>query len=499
MALFTIARKKYLDRLFTVDELSAMVEMLRLWRLEKSPGCESEVQVDVECRISWFPRPQRESILNALRPRLPEANSDVSDPDEIKLMARTQSLAGEIDLALWRECLAEPLLKQACLVLRITFAGPLRSPDGSGGNAKTIFVMFGSAVDGAFLMKTIWKFNGNPVEERIYRLSIWHPQDRFLEAFEFYLRQCTLGPRSSAASLALRQFPNSKDPLFVSSRHLALALWLMRRRCEPPGEHGPAVFARRLGVPALIAAALIAVSLIVELPLPALVLLLTIAGLSLWVAARVILIKLKRVRIYFNGMRQALGILHTQPVLFQLADLSNNQEPSFLKCCHELLAMGAEPVCDFTITTARGVLDAHRMFRLGTHSVVVGVLRKYETFEHFPGIPTIRLTTRFEDEWPHGTVNQPIYRKLHSSNSSCRCLVDRGGVDETVALHFRHVDRLIAAGKVPSPPPSNPQQALKELEDEHALGNEFWKKFPYSWGDALHDAFKYCRREYLRD
>lgn len=499
MALFTIARKKYLDRLFTVDELSAIVEMLRLWRLEKSPGCESQVRVDVECRISWFPRPQREAIVNALRPRLLQANIDMSDPDEIKLVACPQSLTDETDLTLWRECLAEPMLKHTCVMLRITLAGPLHSSDGLGGYGRTTFVMFGNAVDGALLAKTIWKFNGNPVEEQIYRLSIWHPQDRFLEAFEFYLRQCTLGPRASAANLAIRQFPNAKDPFFVSSRHLALAVWLMRRRCEPPGEHGPAAFARRLGVPVLMAAALVAVGLTAELPLPALVLLLTIVGVSLWAAARVILIKVKRVRTYLNGMRQALGILHTQPVLFQLADLSNNQEPSFLKCCQELEAMGAEPVCDFTITTTRGVLDAHRMFRLGTHSVVVGVLRKYETFEHFPGIPTIRLTTRFEDEWSHGTVNQPIYRKLHSSNSSCRCLVDRGGVDETVALHFRHVDQLIAAGKVPSPPTSNPQQALKELEDEHALGNELWKKFPYSWGDALHDAFKYCRREYLRD
>ncbi len=476
-----------------------MVEMLRLWRLEKSPGCESKVRVDVECRISWFPRPQREAIVNALRPRLLRANIDMSDPDEIKLVACTQSLTDEIDLSLWRECLAEPLLKHACVMLRITFAGPLRSPNGLGSNGKTTFVLFGSQFEGAFLAKAIWKFDGTPAGERLYRLTDWTSQNQFLEAFEFYLRQCTLGPQSSAASFAIRHYPNSKDPLFISSRHSALANWVMRRLCEPSGEHGPAAFVRRLGVPLLIAAVLIAVSVTAELPLPALVLLLSLAGLSLWSAVRVVLIKSKRVRTYFNGMRQALGIVHSQTVLFQLADLSNNQEPSFLKCCRELEAMGAAAVCDFTMTTARGVFDAQRMFRLGMHSVVLGIIRKYETLEHFPGYPTIRLTTDFEDEWSHGTVNQPIYRKSHSSSSSCRCLLDRGGVDETVALHFRHVDRLIASGKIPLPPPSTPQQALKELEDEHAFGDEQWKKFHYSWGDALHDAFKYCRREYLRD
>lgn len=499
MALFTIARRRFLDRVFTVDELAAMVDMLRFWRLEKSPGCESQVHADLECCISWFPRAQREAIFNALRQRLVEPSIDTSDPDEIRIQVNSQCLLSDVDLSLWGQCLAEPMLKQACVMLRITFAGPLRSPDGSGGRGTTTVVLFGSPVDGAFLAKAIWKFDGNPVREQLLRLTDWGQQNRLLDAFEFYLQQCSIGPQASAATLASRRFFSPKSPMFTSSRASKVIVWLMRRLSELPDEHGLAAFVRRLGVPLLLAAALTTVSAATTLPLGVLVVLLAIAGICLWAAVRVFANKFSRVRQYYRGMRDGLGILHTRPVVFELSDLSNDTTPSLLKCSEELEAIGAVPVCDFKVTTARNVLDTYRQFSLGMHIVVVGVLKKFGTLEHFPGVPILRLTTHFQDGWTHGTTNHPVYRKSNLPNSSFRCLAERGGVDETVALHLRQVDRLISSGKIPSPPPSTPQQALAEHEKEHVRSDELWEKFPYSWGDALHDAFKYCRREYLRD
>ncbi|HUE17037.1 MAG TPA: hypothetical protein VMR25_22860 [Planctomycetaceae bacterium] len=64
-----------------------------------------------------------------------------------------------------------------------------------------------------------------------------------------------------------------------------------------------------------------------------------------------------------------------------------------------------------------------------------------------------------------------------------------------MALHRRFVDKLIADGAIPMPPPKTPAALLNHLRQLHEEGREAWQRSPYSWGDAVHDAFKLCRRD----
>jgi len=76
-----------------------------------------------------------------------------------------------------------------------------------------------------------------------------------------------------------------------------------------------------------------------------------------------------------------------------------------------------------------------------------------------------------------------------------RCLLNEGGIDELLALHRRHVEKLIAEGAVPVAPPMTAAAILDEMRQDFEENREAWQKSPYSWGDALHDAFKICRRD----
>jgi len=497
--LFYIIRQQFLDRIFTADELAALFEMLRLWRLEQSHGCESEVFVKLECRISWFARSQTSAIENALGPRLNGLQLDTSQPDEIRITGCEQSIAEEVDLTILHECLSEPLLSNTCLMARLSLKGPLGRTDGSTSNGNTTFVFFGSPLNGSFMAKAIWKSDGEAALERIYQKTDWDEQDPLLAAFEFYLRQCMLGSRESAAILALRQMPDGGDTLFYSSSESKLATWFIRQLAEVPDDRGIGGFVRRVGLPLALAAGFIAISLLPSVSFEVAVLLLIAAATTLFVSARVALKKFQRVKAYRIAMRKSKNALYGNPVKYKLVDLSKDLTPSFLKCCRELEDMGASRICDYSIATGTASFDGNRRYALGSHAVIVALLRKFGKQDHFPALPVLSTFTKFQDGWIHRTFNHPIRRRNRVPNQSVRCLAERGGFQEMIDLHLRHVDKLIAEGKTPAPPVSTGQAVLEEHEQIHERGKEIWKKYPYSWKDALYDAFKLCPRENLRD
>jgi hypothetical protein len=80
-----------------------------------------------------------------------------------------------------------------------------------------------------------------------------------------------------------------------------------------------------------------------------------------------------------------------------------------------------------------------------------------------------------------------------------RMLLNAGSAAEVLAAHRRHVDKLIAAGAFPKTPPMTPAAVIEQLRERYREGRELRKKSPFSWADAVHAAFKVCRREYLAD
>jgi hypothetical protein len=109
------------------------------------------------------------------------------------------------------------------------------------------------------------------------------------------------------------------------------------------------------------------------------------------------------------------------------------------------------------------------------------------------------LVTRFKDGHRHVTSITPEYRKLRRPNVSRRCVLSARGVEEVLAVHRRRLDKLGSTGSVPLPPPQTTAAIVERLVEQDQENRERWKRYPYSWGDAAHAAFKVCRREYLID
>lgn len=499
MGILCIARNTFLDRAIDFFELAALVNMLREWYGLRAAGAAHTGRVWCEARIYAFPRTATEGIRQAISARLPDCAVQASLADELAVIGPARAADAPADLRVWREALAEPLVQNVCVLLRLTIEGPVVRVNGSAGDGTQTFVLCGAPANGAFLLKAMWALRKDESMELVYRLSRWHAEAKLLNAFETYLGECTAGRSATAALAALRALGPEGGHLFIARRDERKVMWLIRQRTEMPDDRGPAAFARRVGLPLVGGLGLIALPVALDAAFPLVVVGLLAAGYLLWVAARIAWHKFCRVRSYRTRMRAALGKLYATPTEYRVIDLSSDQTPTLLKSSAELEALGARHVCDLDIATANSVEAGRRVFALGDATVALGLLRRTENLRYFPAKPVIVLTTRFADGRRHSTTNHPLYRKQSRPNVTARCLPVEGGVDEVYARHRRHVDRLIAAGAVPIPPAATAEQVLDQRREMHEEGREAWRRSPYSWGDALHDAFKVCRREYLAD
>jgi hypothetical protein len=499
VGIFCISRKQLLDRALDLDELSALADMLRRWYLLCAPDSEEPGKVHCEARIYAFARTEREAIREALLARLPEIAIDAADPDELGLIGSTQKADRPVDISPWRAVLSEPLFGHACLLLRLTLDGPVYGFNHSTGRGRTTFVFCGQPANGVMLVKAIWSIGSDESMHLVYRGVAWDEERKLLDAFEVYLGQCTLGPRESAASLAFNHFGQEGSHLFRARRDERLVMWLTRHRAEMPDDRGPTGFARRLTLPLLLAACCIAIAALNQNSLPVTVLSCGTAAYLIYSAGRIAYRKMQRVCLYYTRMRAGLGALYSTPVAYEQIDLSDDETPTLRKASMELVALGARHVCDVKITTSKSVYDGNRIFALDGATVSVSLLRKTENLQLFPPRPSLIFTTRFANGHRHVTLNKPLYRKSSRPQVTARCVLKEVAPEELLSLHRRHVDKLIAAGCIPVAPPDNAAAVLAHLRMEHEEGRQTWQTSPYSWGDAFHNAFKICRREYLSD
>jgi hypothetical protein len=506
VATLVVLRKQFLDRAFTLAELASLSDMLRQWYLIQAGNAGARGNVRCEARIYSYPEPDEAGILQSLSARLPQAAIDQSDPDELRISGSPRPATDHPDLCIWRVVLSDPLLAHVCVLLRITIDGPVQSAGETAGDGTTTIVLCGApAAESAMLVKSIWRIGRDESMQMVYRAAPWPREQQFLEAFEMYLdRSGDMNPISTTETPALTSFSfferGRKDRLFRARHTERKVMWLTRQLAELPDERGPSAFARRAGLPLVLGLGAITMPFILYAS-PVLTALFVIGGITLlWSAGRIIWHKFDRVRRYYQAMRRGLGTLYANPVRYQQVDLSNDTTPTLIKTSAEVEALGAARVADLSIATANRVSGGARIYRVGNDTALsFALLRQTQNLHLFPARPLIIATTRFTDGRRHFTANHPIYRKPSRPQVTGRCLSEQGGPAETLELHRRHVDRLISAGAKPLPAPSTPQQAIERMQLDHEESREAWKTSPYSWGDALHDAFKVCRRQYLKD
>src|SRR4051794_8800729 len=111
MGVFCIMRKQFLDRAFDIDELNEFVNMLRLWYIQVAGRSSQRGHLQIEARVYAYPTQLGEPIRQSLSHRLPGVTFDASDPDELRVAAPATPAGEEPDLSVWREVLAEPLLR----------------------------------------------------------------------------------------------------------------------------------------------------------------------------------------------------------------------------------------------------------------------------------------------------------------------------------------------------------------------------------------------------
>ena len=459
----------------------------------------AEISCHCEAHLYSFPRGDAEKIQGNLASQLPCSVFDSSSPDQLKVTGASTEINDQPNLRTWWAVIDEPSLVNTCALLRFTVEGEFLAFNGLPSPGKTTFVLCGCAKDGSFLVKAVWRIGQDESMQLVYRAARCDLEPLLLEAFDLYLRNLKTDPQEAARysrGILGRRFKE----VFIARRDERKVMALVRQRAELPDDRGPLAFARRIGrslVPCIICMAV--APFLYRLSVSAAIVLAAIGVFELGSAIRIIWKKGERVRRYYKAMRAGLGKLYSAPVDYRQMDLSRDTTPTLLKCSAEVEAMGAVHICDVCITTAKGMLDGNRIYWLDNIVISIGLLRKTEKLLFFPAKPIILLNTRFKDGSRHYTVNRPIYRKRSRPNVTGRCLLPGGGPAEVVELHRAHVARLIAAGAEAVPPEKTVADTLARMRETHQESRAGWEMSPYSWGDALHDAFKVCRKEYLAD
>jgi hypothetical protein len=492
-----ILREKFLDRICSASELAALADMLRRWFLAIALDAAQSGEFQIEAWIFAFPQQRRKELIRTLSARVSEATFDDSDPDHVIAVDPVETVEYPSQITLWRDLLAAPEIQQACLIFRMTFRGIVTNSRKHREPSATTIVLCGAPADGSLLLKAVWIEGLDRGMAMTYRLARWTYETSFLEAFDLYRKQPASVPRDDAAVQAYRHF--GKRGLFLSQGDQRRVMRMIRRRVEAMDERGPAAFVRRLGVPLLASAGLSALAVIAFRDFPALAL---PCGLgALWTfatAARVAWMKFVRIRSYRTRMRKNLGTIHSAPFEHTPIDLSGDKDPTFLKYAAELEELGARHICDLNYKSARRTGDGSRYYVIDDALVAIGLLRKTEKHLYFPARALLIVVTEFRDGRLQVTTNYPHYRKS-SGDFSRSCVLNARGAAEVLAAHRRDVDKLKAAGASPTAPPLTATAVIELLHERNLKAAERWKKSPYSWGDAVHEAFKVCRREYLRD
>ncbi len=493
-------RREFVDRLFSAGDLAALADMVRRWFLARAIDAEQTGQFQIEAWIFALPQQRRKELIRSLSARVAEATFDDSDPDHVTAIDPPETLEYPSQITLWRELLAAPEVKQGCLTFRMIFRGTLKNLRGLAEEGTATFVLCGSPSNDGLLVKAIWQEKLDRGSALTSRLAAWYLEKRFLEAFDRFREQCGKIERDAAAGMAYDYFSVESKRVFWSHSDEERVMQRVRQRVELPDERGPAAFARRCGVPLLTAIVLGTLVAIFFNDFPLLAIAVGVSAFWMFArSARIAWSKLWQIVRYHRAMHRGLGTLHSAPIEYTKADLSTDPNPTLLKYSAEIEDLGARHICDLVHRTARGTSDGSRYYQLDDALVSLGHLRRTENFLFFPARAVLLITTEFRDGGRHVTTNHAHYRRKWRTGNTRRCVLNAGGAADVMAAHRRTLEKRFAAGAVAKAPPGTPEALIAHQEALNAEARDNWKKSPYSWGDAFHQAFKICRREYLVD
>jgi hypothetical protein len=348
------------------------------------------------------------------------------------------------------------------------------------------------------MLKAIWRLGDDESFNAVYRNVAWEDEKNLLESFDLYIHNLQTHPQE-AADFARGNFGRRFKTFFVTLKFEKKVMRLIRKRSEMPDDRGPLAFARRAGLP-LLGAAAFGIGVVI-CRFSSLLMILLGLNMALFAvqSARVIWAKLQKVRRIHRVMRASLDRNFSAPAEYCQTDLSEDKTSTLLKYFEEIAALGAKHLCDVAIKTKTHAFDSTRTYTLENVSLRIGLLRQSESQLYFPPKPLLFAVTSFSGGGRHTTVDHALYRRQSRPSTTARCLLNSAGPQEVLEAHRLHVQTLVAKGLVPLPPSTSVDEELQRMRTLGQESREARQKSPYSWGDAVHQAFKVCRREYLDD
>lgn len=495
MGPLVIARRKFVDRPFSMHDLELLRQMLDEWRRSGSPaGSLFWCGAEAHC----FPRGERDALCDAAVAAVPHVTVTELSPDVLGLEVPPMPDGAPPELALWRFLLTDPAFAHCTVLLRFVITGRFGRRGNVREPGRLELAMYGLPTEGGFLAKSIWKVRPGAYHEDVVRLARWPAEERFLAAFDRFCREVPAMGATNAALRAFRAFDRRKDPFFS---HVRREFWNMaytRMWTEVTIDRGPKPFAIRLLVPlglGLLAALLVLIRWDTLSP-HALVWLAFWGTCAFILALRVGTTKLLRARRYLRSMRAGLSRLYSSPVSAAPAPVASALGPIGWKCHGEAIEAGATYLGELAVEMNSSVVTVQRFYADDDGYYAVATMMASESLTFFPGKPIVIAQTRFAEGDRHVTLNQPQYRRGSRREVTGHCVARNAALPDVIEAHRRAVESLIDAGLTPLLDPPTLGEIAEFIVAEHEESRENWKRAPYSFADALHQIFEVTRKEY---
>jgi hypothetical protein len=505
--LLKLLRRAVLDRELDDRALWGVAEMWRGWFLLSSDGPRGFCRLEAEIR--GFARFDAERVRSALAAAAPRCDVRLTDSDTILIVTPPSAADQQCDLSGWLVAVQMPEAQGLFLILRSTIEGKKRV-DARARSVNSI-VLAGLSSGGKFLLKGLWPAGISPQFEKA-DILLWRGERAFLDSLDTFLRvyqkeEATEDEQRSDRPTKLERaqwtsdeqfWRTSESPsVFKSLLMERYAIWFVRQFVGMPDEISPLRFLRRCVLP---------ISMIVVFGSCWLrsgnwaLGTLAVAGILLLLF--VVWTKLKQVlmyhRLYNRDLRELYGndVTH-EPVDWRAQPAAH--DPYARKLSSELEAAGAVHCFDFQTHQLPGDLNnVGRAYILpDCHAYIfLSVLLGQTELKYFPALVLFNIVTYFDGNRSFTTITGVAYREMRMKTSFARALT--GETDPTVLIrhHREDVRGQIAKGRVPKP--VDPSKILETMSFEHDYSKRFYaNRKPYSWGDALHEAFGIDRKPVL--
>lgn len=220
--------------------------------------------------------------------------------------------------------------------------------------------------------------------------------------------------------------------------------------------------------------------------------------IGLGLLCRVLWTKVKVIWQFHRRMNRGLSALYAKPLAFEkrVIETALLAEPALRKYSGDLVAAGAEHCYDFRLVHQGEHESICRLYvdRAAHAYIGLSVMTRAGQFHLFPGKPIFVLTTYFNDGTRCATISSAkTYRKAMDPRVVAAARAGTSDPAAMLRIHRTLVEREVATGRTAEP--VDPESFGQRTVDEHAESQSYYATHPiYTWGDALHEAFKVPRK-----